>query len=172
MRIFRPNLTYQSFLDIDIKLLLEKNVKTLLIDLDNTLVAHDVSLPTKEVFDFINKVKNNNINIIIISNNTKERVELFVKELDVPYYHFACKPSKITYKKIIKELNPSLKIACVGDQILTDVLGGNRMKFITIYTKPLFKKDLSFTKINRIFEKMILNNLEKNNKLNIGEYYE
>ncbi len=172
MRLFMPNITYNSFNDINIELLVSKGVKTLLVDVDNTLVAHDVALPTKENFEFVKKVHDAGLEMIIVSNNNKVRVKTFADKLELPFYSFSTKPLKRTYKKILKDLNPQTKIAVVGDQILTDVLGGNRMGFISIYTKPLVTKDISITKINRIFERKILKNLEKNNRLNIGEYYE
>ena len=172
MKLFRPNITYRSYKDIDLDFLLSKNIDTILIDIDNTLAPHDESLPSKDAIEFINNVKEKNINIFTISNNNEERVSTFSKGLNVKGYSFSLKPLKKTYKKVLKE-NPNLGNICViGDQLLTDILGGNRMKFMTIYTRPLVQKDITFTKFNRFFERFIINRLEKKNLLNLGEYYE
>lgn len=172
MRLFRPHITYKSYKDIDLNLLLNNNINTILIDIDNTLAPHDEQLPNSDVIKFINDIKNKGFNIFTLSNNSLDRVNMFSNALDVKGYSFSLKPLKKTYKKVLKE-NPNLGNICViGDQLLTDILGGNRMKFMTIYTRPLVQKDITFTKFNRFFEKFIINRLEKKNLLNLGEYYE
>ena len=172
MRLFRPNITYNTYKDIDLNLLISKNIDTILIDIDNTLAAHDEALPSDEAKAFINKIKDKGINIFTMSNNNEDRVSLFSDALNVKGYSFSLKPLKKTYRKILKENTNINNVAIIGDQLLTDILGGNRMKFITIYTKPLVNKDITFTKFNRFFERFILNILEKKNLLKVGEYYE
>ena len=58
----------------------------------------------------------------------------------------------------------------LGDQLLTDMLGANRMHFCTILTNPVAKRDLKCTKVNRVFEQMIFSLLEKRGKLKRGNY--
>ena len=63
--------------------------------------------------------------------------------------------------------------ACViGDQILTDIIGGNRIKSITVLVEPLGTKDLKITSFNRFLEKKIIKRLEKKKKFKKGEYYD
>jgi predicted HAD superfamily phosphohydrolase YqeG len=55
--------------------------------------------------------------------------------------------------------------AVIGDQMLTDVLGGNRMGLFTILVLPINARDEGFfTKINRRIEKLVLSRLKKINK--------
>ena len=44
------------------------------------------------------------------------------------------------------------EIATVGDQVFTDVLGGNKVGMFTILTKPIDERDIAITKIKRPFE--------------------
>jgi predicted HAD superfamily phosphohydrolase YqeG len=46
---------------------------------------------------------------------------------------------------------------------MTDILGGNRMKMFTILTKPIDKKDIWITKINRPLEKIVIKKYLKRN---------
>jgi predicted HAD superfamily phosphohydrolase YqeG len=46
--------------------------------------------------------------------------------------------------------------AVVGDQIFTDILGGNRAGLYTILVKPLARREFVGTKINRTLEIFIL----------------
>ena len=171
MRLFRPHITYNHYLDIDLTLLKDLGINTILFDIDNTLAPHDQKDATKDNIDFILKTKSMGFKVFIISNNVEERVETFAKDLNLKTYPFAMKPLKKTYQRIVKENDHLGKIAIVGDQLLTDILGGNRMKFITIYTKPIAPRDLNVTKINRNFERVLLNNMKKKGLLEVGKYY-
>ena len=60
----------------------------------------------------------------------------------------------------------------IGDQIITDIYGGNRFGMFTILVDPLGKKDLKITSLNRFIENKILNNYEKKDIMKKGVYYE
>ena len=66
------------------------------------------------------------------------------------------KPLKRGFKYVQKETNIKPEnIAVVGDQIFTDVLGGNRSKMFTILVEPIDKKDFWYTKWKRPIENKI-----------------
>ncbi len=172
-KLFLPHYYIESFHTLNVDHLIKHNIKVLLCDIDNTLVAHDEVSPSAQVVSFINKVKEAGIEVILISNNVEERVRNFAKDLDVKTYAFARKPLKITYRKIMKETGYKAEdIAVLGDQLLTDVLGGNRMRYFTILTSPVAKRDLPCTKLNRKVENFIYYMLEKRKKLKRGVYDE
>ena len=60
----------------------------------------------------------------------------------------------------------------IGDQLMTDIFGGNRYKCFTILVDPLGKKDLKVTFVNRFIENRIINHLSKKGILERGKYYE
>ena len=62
--------------------------------------------------------------------------------------------------------------AVVGDQLLTDILGGNRMHMTTILTTPLVQRDITWTRLNRLVEQQLYRLLEKKKKLKRGVYDE
>lgn len=154
MSILRPDRFVQHFSEVSAADLKKLNIDLYLCDIDNTLVAHDAKDANEAVKKYIQQIREAGIEVVLISNNYEERVATFAKPLELDFFAFAQKPLKKTYKKIIKKY-PNKKIACIGDQILTDVLGGNRMKFYTIKSKPLVEKDLPSTKINRFFERLL-----------------
>ncbi len=173
MKIFTPKKYIKNFTCVDFEQLQQAGITMIICDVDNTLVAHDEKLPTDAVHTFVKKVHEFGFQFCLISNNFSERVQRFAKALDVHAYDNAKKPLRHTYKKIIRDykVNPK-QVACIGDQILTDVVGGNRMQMYTILTHPLYTKDLSFTKINRLFERMVFNRLEKKGVLSKGGFDE
>ena len=83
--------------------------------------------------------------------------------MDLEYIYFAHKPSKKGFYKAQKLLGLNLnEIATVGDQVFTDVLGGNRVGMFTILTKPIDKRDIVITKLKRPFEKVVIKKYLKN----------
>lgn len=171
MKLFTPDYYVESYRTVDLDALYRRGIRLLVCDIDNTLVAHDCAKPDDDVRAFIRRARKSGLAVAFVSNNVKERVDVFAGEFHAPCYPFAKKPLKLTYRKMMRELDyPSSQIAVLGDQLLTDMLGANRMKFYTILTKPVAQKDLTCTKVNRIFENMIFALLEKQGKLKRGEY--
>lgn len=169
---FNPDIYIESFETLDLDRLKEKGIKFLLCDIDNTMIPHDEPHPSPEAIAFFKKLKDEGFGAALISNNHKNRVETFARELDLQYFYSSKKPFKGVYKKVMARFayyNKS-EMAVMGDQLLTDILGGNRSGFLTILCDPLVTKDLSWTKINRKFEAMVYNRLEKEKKLVKGEY--
>ena len=156
--MFYPNELYDAIEKIDIQELLKKNIQGMILDVDNTLIDYNRIL-SNEVINWVKNVKEAGIKVYILSNTIKKRkVEDVSKKLDIPYIMFAKKPSKKGFLECIGKLDMKPENICViGDQIFTDILGGNRMGMYTIYTKPINKKDCSITTtIKRPFEKIIL----------------
>lgn len=172
-KIFTPNLYIKSYQSLNIERLKQHKIKVLVCDIDNTLVAHDEAYPDENVKAFIKRVKAAGIQVVLVSNNVKERVETFAHELDVKTYPFAKKPLKGTYLKMMRDCGCKPKeIAVLGDQLLTDMLGANRVGFYTILTHPVAQKDLTCTKINRVVENFVFCLLNVQGKLKKGEFDE
>lgn len=170
LRLFTPNKYIKDFRYVDIDDLKKHGIKLVICDIDNTLVAHDEKHPNEEVKAFVKEMQTH-FAFCLISNNFNERVTTFAKDLHVPCYSMAKKPLKLTYQKIMREMGyPASQIASIGDQIMTDVLGGNRCHIYTILTHPLVVKDLASTKINRVFENMVFQRLAKKGILTKGEF--
>ena len=83
------------------------------------------------------------------------------------------KPLKRKYKKILETYEfTEAQIACIGDQLLTDIKGGNKMGLTTILVNPVGVQEKFVTKINRHFENKILKKLRDNDLFAKGKYYE
>lgn len=168
---FRPDLYVKSVFDIDFKKLKEDGIKCIYTDLDNTLVAHDVALPTNEIIELVEEVKQHGLDFIIVSNNTRNRVTIFAEKLNVPYKWSARKPLGLTYNKLKEEYGyEASEVVSIGDQLLTDVFGGNRQGLYTVLVEPIHKKDIIYTKVNRQLEKFVFYMLDKKNLLTKGKY--
>ena len=74
---------------------------------------------------------------------------------------------KINHYKLKKK-----EMVMIGDQIVTDVLSGNRFKIMTILVDPLGEKDLKITGLNRQVEAKIVRYYQKRGVFERGKYYE
>lgn len=155
MKVFIPNEYHATIHDIDLLKLYESGKRIILTDLDNTLVDYDNELPTEEIVNLKNKALEIGFDLVIVSNNIHKRVKKFADSLGIEYYHSAKKPLKITFKKIIKNMNKD-EVVFIGDQLLTDIWGGNRMGLYTILVDPIkINNEKITTRFNRFFEKRI-----------------
>lgn len=156
--MFYPDDIYDAIEKIEIQKLIDKNIQGMILDVDNTLIDYTRELKDN-VINWVRAVKEAGIKIYILSNTLKKKkVEDVSRKLDIPYIMFAKKPSKKGFLKCIEKLNVNPENICViGDQIFTDIWGGNKMGMYTIYTKPINKKDCSITTtVKRPLEKIVL----------------
>ena len=168
---FKPDVYKKSIYDIDYKKLNSMGIKCLLFDLDNTIIIGEKK-PSKKIIDLIEGLKNIGFRVIIFSNARKKRVEPFKEILEIDCSAKSRKPFKKKFKKVIKDYRYSeSEIALIGDQLITDILGGNRVGIYTILVDRISGKEFIFTKINRFFERIIRFRLKKIG-FEKGKYYE
>ena len=163
MKKIYPNMYLKKVEDITIEMLMRNKIKLLILDVDNTLIDLDKILPDS-IKKWAKEMMGQGIKMYILSNtNSKEKVEGVANALKVPYKNLAMKPFKKGFLYIQKQtkLSPE-NIAVVGDQIFTDVLGGNRAKMFTILVDPLNKeKDYWYTAWKRPIENKIKNKIKE-----------
>ena len=171
MKKLYPNIYLKKVEDITIETLIKNKIKLLILDVDNTLIDYYKNL-SDNVINWAKEMKGQGTKLYILSNtNNEEKVKAVAKKLDIKYKHFAMKPLKRGFKYIQKETNIKPEnIAVVGDQIFTDVLGGNRSRMFTILVDPIDdKKDYWYTAWKRPIENKIKNKYkakeEKNNNV-------
>jgi len=167
MNLLIPKMYQKDVYSIDYDKLIKLGYKVIIFDLDNTIGKVKDDTCEKEMVDFINNL-NKKIKVVIASNSLKKRVQYFCRELECDVIAFSLKPSLIALRKIKKEYNIEYnKMVIVGDQLLTDILVGNRKNLLTILVDKKGRKDFKITKFNRYFEDKI----RKKYKIKKGEYY-
>ena len=159
MKKLYPNIYLNKVEDITIQTLIKNKIKLLILDVDNTLIDYYKNL-SENVINWAKEMKGQGIKLYILSNtNNEEKVKAVAKKLDVKYKHFAMKPLKRGFRYVQKETNIKPEnIAVVGDQIFTDVIGGNRSKMFTILVDPIDEeKEYWYTAWKRPIENKIKN---------------
>ena len=154
--ILYPNAYFNKVEQITIDFLQKNKIKALILDVDNTLIDYKRNM-SENVANWAKEMKGQGIKLYILSNtNHKEKVEEVANCLGIAYRNLAKKPFKSGFLKVQKELKEkSDNIAVVGDQIFTDIIGGNRCKMFTILVEPIHEKDFWYTAWKRPIENKI-----------------
>jgi hypothetical protein len=156
-----------SVVAIDPEVLWRKGIRGILIDLDNTLIPWRGREVFEEVRQWIESVKARGLQLCIVSNAaSKSRVTRMSQWLGIPNIPRSFKPRRYGFRRGMQLLKLGVnEVAVVGDQVFTDVLGGNRLGAFTILVKPLSHSDFISTKFVRIVERWVLKYLQQREML-------
>ena len=154
---FFPNIYLKSITALTPALLRRLGVRGLILDVDNTLTTHDNPEPDAQVLRWLEVMRQQQIEMIILSNNRPRRVRRFAEILQMDFTANAKKPLACGFRRAAARLGLSKdKIAVVGDQIFTDILGGNLFGAKTILVRPLEPEKALFFRLKRWLERDIL----------------
>ena len=162
LKRFIPTFYSKSIFDVPLDFYKKNNIKIVFTDLDNTLDSYKVMSPSQRVIELFNIYKENGIDLVIISNNTKDRIHDYANALNSKYLSGSKKPFKGKINKFIKQ-NQFIKdeIFLIGDQLVTDVQAGINLKIKVMLTEPIVKEDQPFTRFNRMLDRIIRKKLRK-----------
>ena len=172
LKRFIPDMYQESIFTINYDSLKKKNIKCLLFDLDNTISPARENVYCKKTKKLLDKLKKD-FKVILFSNNFYKRIKPFADYYDVDLSCVSLKPFSYKYKYILKKYGfKKSEVAAIGDQLLTDISGGNKMKITTILVNPISSIDEKETFLNRKIEKLIFKKFEEKNILVKGRYYD
>ena len=163
---YEPKSYYKNIYSVNYQRLKELGIKLIIIDLDNTLgLVKDNIMPTKSK-ELVSKLKKDFI-IVVASNNFEKRVKPFVDNV-CDYVSVSLKPTKRLSRIIKKRYHIDNKnIAIIGDQLVTDIILGNKVGYYTILTDPL-GEDGKVSFFNRLKEKRVKEKIQFKD----GDYFE
>ena len=154
--MFKPTIWLKNVLQIDKHLLYKCKVKGLILDLDNTLSMDGSPAAEMGVTEWLAEMRELGVKMLILSNNTSKRVKPLAEELGIEFIAFGCKPLPFGVRKAVHKLRkagiPRSQIAIVGDQIFTDVMGGNLYGIKTILVEPFHLEGNWMFKLKRKVE--------------------
>jgi HAD superfamily phosphatase (TIGR01668 family) len=153
-----PDEVVSSVTDIHPAQLVERGIQAVLLDLDNTLVPwQKVDVPDA-VRQWIEAMKAAGLCLCLVSNTRRRRrLEVLAKELGIAYVPKAFKPRRYGLRQALAQLQSTPERAVmIGDQIFTDVWGGNRMGMHTILVLPMARREFIGTKVSRLLERILL----------------
>ncbi len=157
MSVFTPDLYYTHVTKIDMDALVERGIRHLLLDLDNTLLPRDSSDITPAVREWLASLADHGVTACLVSNNWHAHVHDVATDLGLPIVAKALKPFPTAFRRGLETLGAGAGgTAVVGDQVFTDVLGGNLLGMTSILVMPLSASDLPHTLLLRRLERFVL----------------
>lgn len=152
--LLKPNYYVTSIYSIDFIKIKNSGIENLIIDIDNTLVTWGSVKADDRVYKLIKELRMLEFKICLLSNSSKKRVVEFMDIMDVDFFSLGIKPMRIMFIGALKKLGGKPTNTCViGDQIYTDIVGGNRCGIHTILVDPISNQEFPTTKYIRYLEK-------------------
>lgn len=125
-------------------------IKGLALDIDNTIAYDSVETFIEGVPEWIEAMRGSGIGLVIVSNALPSRARRISEMAGVPALGMSVKPMPFGFWRAAKRMGIRVsEMAVVGDQLLTDIRGGNLCGAVTIFVDPARKEERNV----RIFEK-------------------
>lgn len=154
--LLKPKIKLSRVTDISIDILNKYGLKALILDVDNTLSTHHGQVLTDGLTEWLGVMKDAGIKLTVLSNSKEKRVKPFAEKIGLDYIALGLKPLPFGYLRAKKSLNVKRnEVAIVGDQIFTDVLGGNAVGVKTILLDPIKLETSKSFKFKRKLERLV-----------------
>ncbi len=162
---FVPEYRFNTFDEVTAEFLASIGVKGILLDIDNTLEPYEHPTPGEHVLSWLHSLKEAGISTAIVSNNGRERVEFFNKDIGMPAFFKAKKPLKKNLLRAMELIGTDkTNTVLMGDQVFTDVWAAHNVGIKAILVPPINDKRDFFTRFKRLLEKPFLRKYERRNK--------
>lgn len=157
MPLLRPRYYIHRITEITPAFLQARGLRGLVLDVDNTLTTHDHPYPMPDIARWLEEMRRAGVAMMIVSNNSPQRVEPFAAILQLPFVADGAKPLTKGIAQAARQMGLAPReLAMVGDQIFTDILGGNLFGAASILVEPLGAETVPFIKFKRQLEKLVL----------------
>lgn len=150
---FVPDIIADSLLQITPELLHSRGIRFLMLDFDNTIVPYTRNDPTEEMEQWLSMMVESDIGICVVSNSKRDRVVKFCNARNIPCITHSKKPFPKGILQCQEKFGFDMNHAALaGDQIYTDVLGGNCAGARSILVRPIHLHNI-WLKLRHVAEK-------------------
>ena len=157
-----PDAFLRSVYDITPAYLAERGLEGLILDIDNTLTTYSCREAEEHTLRWIRELRAAGVRLCILSNGGEERVRAYNRALGLPFRFRSMNPRRAGFSWAASELGlPPERIAVVGDQLFTDVAGGNGAGMYTILTEPFAADEMWLVRCKRLLERPLLRRMRE-----------
>ena len=148
-----PTWRTEAVTDIPADFFRGQGIRLVMLDFDNTLVPYTTDIPTLEVKNWLDALKESDLAVCIVSNSHNSRVPEFCKAYGIDCITHARKPFTKGIRQCIARYGVLPRQAVlVGDQIYTDTLGGNCAGVRTLLVRSIDNHNF-WLKLRHVAEK-------------------
>lgn len=159
VHIFRPDRMVDSVTEVPPAELKMRGICGLIVDLDNTLVLWQQEEIADHIMTWLMELQQLEIKLCVLSNSVLSTRSVRIAErLGIANVRQARKPAKSGFLRAMEAMGTTPEnTAIVGDQMFTDIWGGNRAGIYTIMVKPIHHREFLYTKyVSRPPERLLL----------------
>lgn len=165
MPFFAPDYYFETYQGASVEFLRSQGIRALVLDIDNTLEPYENPVPGEAVRAWFLALSDAGISAAFVSNNGRERVELFNESLGFIAYYKSKKPFAGKIKRVMKQLGVKKEETLfMGDQIFTDVLAARFAGIRAALVPPIKDKTDALTRFKRWLERPIMKRFFRRNK--------
>ncbi|MHB0936851.1 MAG: YqeG family HAD IIIA-type phosphatase [Armatimonadota bacterium] len=158
LKRLQPSLVARRLWEVDLDALAAQGIQGVVLDLDNTLTPwRSLDVPA-EAQAWLRSAQAAGLRACLVSNAaTARRVQPVADQFGIPWVTRAIKPLPRGYWRAMQVMQTTPETtAAIGDQIFTDIFGGNRLGLLTILVDPMSDREAIVTKmIQRPLERLI-----------------
>lgn len=149
---FLPKVIYPSLTAVSPEELHAHGIRLLMLDFDNTIVPYTTNVPAAEMEAWIRAALVSPLQICVVSNSKRPRVVEFCRRYGIPCITHARKPFGPGIRQCMASFSCTPETsALVGDQIYTDILGGN-LAGVTSVLIPAIDNHNIWLKLRHVLE--------------------
>lgn len=167
IHLLTPRCFANTLFEVTPERLQSLGIDGVMLDMDNTLTEHHAIDFTPAVVDWLASVHDAGIKTCVVSNTHRiSRLKRLCEARGIDYVRGVRKPRRNGFRRALEKMGTlPERTAMIGDQIFTDVLGGNRLGLYTILVQPLSREEFLGTRwISRNLERLLFRYLERNRR--------
>lgn len=158
----KPDSFFDSVKDITVDYIKKLGKRGVILDIDDTLSGHNNEVFDEDVRAWLSSLQEAGIRVCLLSNNSKERAQKAAMSLGLSAIGRARKPLKRGFYDAALRMGLPLEDVCViGDQIFTDILGGNRLNLYTILVEPMTMRATPLSRLKRFLERPVMKSIRR-----------
>lgn len=162
LRLITPRRTSEKLVGLDPAQLASGGIRGVILDLDNTVLPWGSPAPAADVVAWVKRLRAAGIQACIVSNNFSARIRRVGEQLGIPVVGRALKPAPAGFRRAMAIMGTRpATTALIGDQLFTDVLGGNLLGMYTILVEPLSPHEFPTTRLVRRIERLFRSRVVK-----------
>ncbi|MBD2868596.1 YqeG family HAD IIIA-type phosphatase [Paenibacillus arenilitoris] len=156
MTIFKPSQIARSIHEIDVNSLRRAGIKGIIIDWSNTLIPSNAASASDSMIKWLNDLKSRYAMRLVIVSNSKPPAQGNELVNEIPALFEAGKPKRKAFMAALDILGTRKnETAVIGNGIITDLWGGNRLGMYTIFVSPSWTKPRFVGAMKRILVKAL-----------------
>lgn len=161
MPFMQPDRFFSRITRVDIERDLRACGRThVLLDVDNTILTRDTGEVPRDIGAWLARARMAGISFCLVSNNWHQSVFDLAAELELPLVARSVKPLPPAFLLGMHKIGAKRRnTVVIGDQLITDCMGGHFLGMPVYMVLPLVEADLKHTLMLRHVEKLFIGGL-------------